>query len=188
MRVRYEDGTQSGPFVYDAVDRSRLDAVVVAAHFRGKEGERRVFLRSCVRPPLMLRPVEIRPIPEKESLGHLWEVPAGLVEAHERSVEGLKACAARELHEEIGIWVEPEAIKWLGPSMFPAPGIIGERHFFFEAEVDAELRVKPPEDGSALEKHGVVVDIALEDALTLVRRGQIEDEKTEIALRRLAEM
>lgn len=190
LRVRYEDGTESEPFVYDAVDRSRLDAVVVVAHFLGEQGERRVFLRSCMRPPLLLRPdpQQMLPVREKESLGHLWEVPAGLVEADERTPEGVRSCAARELHEEIGIEVDPSALSELGASMFPAPGIIGERHFFFHVEVDAALRAEPPLDGSALEQHGKVVDIALSDALALVRRGQIEDEKTEIALRRLAEI
>lgn len=188
LRVRYEDGTESGPFVYDAVDRVRLDAVVVVAHFRGAQGERRVYLRSCVRPPLLLRPEDARPIPEKDSLGHLWEVPAGLVEVHERSEQGLRECAARELHEEIGIAVDAGAVRWLGPSMFPAPGIIGERHFFFHCEVDALSRGVPPEDGSALEKHGTVADISLHEALALLKGGRIEDEKTEIALRRLAEI
>lgn len=188
LRVEYEDGTLSEPFEYDAVDRSKLDAVVILAHFRDEAGVRRVFLRSCVRPPLVLRPIEGRPIPEKETLGNLWEAPAGLVEEDERTLEGLVRCAARELHEEVGFQVDLSAISPLGPSTFPAPGIIGERHFFFHVEVDAGARGTPPEDGSPLERHARVAAIALGDALELVRRGEIEDEKTELALRRLAEM
>ena len=42
------------------------------------------------------------PIPERESLGNLWELPAGLVEVEERSPEGVRACARRELLEELG--------------------------------------------------------------------------------------
>lgn len=55
MRVEYADGTRSEPFEYDAIDRGRLDAVVVAAHYRGADGRREVMLRSCLRPPLALR-------------------------------------------------------------------------------------------------------------------------------------
>lgn len=188
LRVEYEDGTLSEPFEYDAVDRSRLDAVVVVPHFRDAAGVRHVFLRSCVRPPLVLRPENGRPIEEKASLGNLWEAAAGLVEADERSPEGLLRCAARELHEEVGFQVDPSSLKPLGPSTFPAPGIIGERHFYFHVEVDVATRVTPPEDGSPLEKLAKVEAIALDEALELARRGEIEDEKTELALRRLAEI
>lgn len=188
LRVEFEDGTVSEPFEYDAVDRSKLDAVVILAHFRDEAGVRHVYLRSCVRPPLVLRPMEGRPFPEKETLGNLWEAPAGLVEEDERTAEGLVRCAARELHEEVGFEVDPSAIAPLGPSTFPAPGIIGERHFFFHVEVLAGTRGKPPEDGSPLERHARVTAIALADALDLARRGEIEDEKTELALRRLAEI
>jgi ADP-ribose pyrophosphatase len=188
LRVEYEDGSLSEPFEYDAVDRVKLDAVVIVAHFRDEAGARRVFLRSCVRPPLGLRPMEGRPMPEKETLGNLWEAPAGLVEEDERTAEGLLRCAARELHEEVGFQVDPSELSPLGPSTFPAPGIIGERHFYFHVEVDAAKQGKPPEDGSPLERHARVAAIPLEDALELVRRGEIEDEKTELALRRLAEI
>lgn len=186
--VRFPDGTVSEPFVYDAVERSRLDAVVVAAHFRDAGGERHVFLRSCLRPPLLLRSMEMRPIPEKETLGGLWELPAGLVEEDERSPEGLQRCAARELLEEVGVEVAPAALLPLGPSSFPAPGFIGERHFFFHVEVKGPTRATPTEDGSALERHALVASIPLREALALTRTGEIEDEKTELALRRLAEI
>ena len=66
--------------------------------------------------------------------------------------------------------------------------MIGERHFFFHVEVAGLDRGTPSEDGSALEKHALVVPIALHDALALTRTGDIEDEKTELALRRLAEI
>lgn len=188
LRVKLPDGTLSEPFEYDTVDRTRLDAVVIAPHFRDEAGVRHVFLRSCVRPPLRLRPEHGRPVPEKETLGSLWELPAGLVEEDERSPEGLRRCAARELHEEIGIEVAPDALCALGPSSFPAPGIIGERHFFFHVEVEPARRVTPPEDGSALERQAVIVAIPLDEALALTRSGEIEDEKTELALRRLAEI
>ncbi len=186
--VEYEDGTTSAPFAYDVVDRSRLDAVVIAAHFRGADGRRRVFLRSALRPPVWARPPEARPVPERDTVGALWELPAGLVEEDERSPSGLKRCAARELHEELGLRVDASALEALGPSAFPVPGMIGERHFYFHVEVDPARREVPPEDGSALERAASVIDVALEDALAAARAGEIEDAKTELALRRLAEL
>lgn len=188
MRVRYADGTESEPFEYDAIGRSRLDAVIIAAHYRDAEGRRRVFLRSALRPPVALRKFEVSPIPERDTLGGLWELPAGLVEEDERSPEGLARCAARELLEEVGIEVPPESMRPLGPSGFPAPGVIGERHFFFHVAIDpARIRV-PTEDGSPLERQARLAALPLDEAIALTRTGEIEDEKTELALRRLAEI
>lgn len=188
MRVLYADGTVSEPFEYDAIGRGRLDAVVIAAHYRGDDGRRRVILRSALRPPVALRSAEESPIPERPPLGGLWELPAGLVEADERSAEGLRRCAARELLEEVGVTVAPESLAPLGPSGFPAPGIIGERHFFFHVEIDPTQLHVPTEDGSPLERHALLVAIPVDDAIALTRSGVLEDEKTELALRRLAEL
>ncbi|MFO0548023.1 MAG: NUDIX hydrolase [Polyangiaceae bacterium] len=187
-RVAFTTGETSASFVYDCVERAALDAIVVVPHYRAASGERFVVLRSALRPPVATRPREVWPMPEPEHLGELWEVPAGLVEADERSPDGLRRCASRELHEETGFDVAAERIAPLGPSMFPAPGMVGERHFYFHAEVDPASRVTPPEDGSALERHAAIVDVSLAEALEACRTGQIEDAKTELALRRLAEL
>jgi ADP-ribose pyrophosphatase len=188
VRVRFADGTTSEPFVYDLVDRTRMDAVVVAAHYRGEDGRRFVYLRTAVRPPVALRPLESRPVPERDSLGNLWELVAGLVEPDEQSPEGLRRCAARETGEELGFDVAPEAMRELGPSTFPAPGFCGERHFFFHVEVDPSRRATPSEDGSALERQALVVAVPLDEAIALCRAGELEDAKTELGLRRLAEL
>jgi ADP-ribose pyrophosphatase len=188
LKLRFEDGRESLPFEYDAVDRERLDAVVMAAHYRDAGGKRWVYLRSSMRPPAALRPREAWPVPERATLGNLWELPAGLVEADERSPIGLQTAAARELLEEVGARVDPADMKPLGPSSFPAPSMIGERHFFFHVEVDPRALAVPTEDGSPLEEGAIVVAVPLDEALDLCRRGVIEDEKTELALRRLAEI
>jgi len=188
MRARYADGTVSEPFEYDAVGRSRLDAVVIAAHYRGADGRRRVILRSALRPPVALRAAEVSPIAEKDTLGALWELPAGLVEDDEKSPDGLRRCAARELLEEVGVAVSPERMTPLGPAGFPAPGVIGERHFFFQVEIDPARVHVPTEDGSPLERMAKLAALAVDDAIQLTRTGEIEDEKTELALRRLAEI
>jgi ADP-ribose pyrophosphatase len=188
FRVAFEDGSLSEPFTYDSVDRERLDAVVITPHYRDEAGRRHVFLRSALRPPVATRPLEVRPVPEGPTLGALWELPAGLVEVEERSPEGLRRSAARELLEEVGFDIDPAAMLPLGPPSFPAPGMIAERHFYFHVEVDPARRGTPLEDGSPLEKSAVVAALPLEEAIELTRRGVIEDAKTEVALRRLAEL
>jgi len=186
-RASYPDGTQSAPFLYDAVDRNAIDAVVIAAHYVATDGVPRVFLRSALRPPLTLRDRESSPLPNEACDGHLWELPAGLVETSERSPTGVARAAQRELHEELGFEVGVEKLLPLGPSTFPAPGFIAERHFFFEVQVDPATRREPENDGSPLEHCGMVVELPLADALELCRAGGIEDAKTELALRRLRE-
>ena len=185
-RATYPDGTQSPPFIYDAVDRDAIDAVVIVAHFLAF-GQRRVFLRSALRPPLTLRVRAHSPLPDEACDGALWELPAGLVEQSERSPAGVVHAAQRELLEELGFEVGLAELRALGRSTFPAPGFVAERHFFFEVAVDPSARREPEHDGSPLEHFGQVVDVTLADALARCRDGAIEDAKTELALRRLAE-
>jgi ADP-ribose pyrophosphatase len=186
LRATFPDGGE-GTFVYDSVDRTALDAVVIVAHFR-KDAARHVYLRSALRPPPWLRGPAQRPYPEADTLGALWEVPAGLLDPGECSREGLARCAARELAEEVGFTLPAERFAQLGPSTFPAPGVIGERHHFFHVEVDPRERGTPSEDGSVLERGAVVFTLPLVEAIDHTRTGAIEDAKTELALRRLAEL
>lgn len=188
MVATFASGEDSATFPYFCVGRRALDAVVVTPHFVSTSGERMVLLRSALRPPPFVRPEDIRPVPEKASLGELWEVPAGLVEPGEMNPEGLRIGAARELLEETGYDVRPEDMKELGPSTFPSPGVIGERHFFFHVEIDPQKRAHATEDGSQLERHAAVCEVTLAAALAGCRSGEIEDGKTEIALRRLADL
>jgi ADP-ribose diphosphatase len=186
IALEWPDGDRSEPFPYDSVDRRALDAVVVAAHFE-RDGARWVYLRSAIRPPAAFRPLEARPLPERDTLGSLWELPAGLVEEDECNEAGLVGCAARELEEELGFDIVVERFRALGPATFPSAGVIGERHHYFSVEVDPATRGEPGEDGSALEARALVVPLSLEEALMRLRAGEIEDGKTEIGLRRLAE-
>lgn len=181
------DGHVSEPFLFDRVEREALDAVVVVPHYRDESGAPWVYLRSSVRPALALRGLDQRPLPEKDTLGSLWELPAGLVEPPECHAEGLRTCARRELMEEIGFDVPEAGIEPLGPASFPAAGVIGERHHFFRVEVRPATRMPPSEDGSVLEQGALVVAVRLADALATLGTGQIEDAKSEIGLRRFAD-
>jgi ADP-ribose pyrophosphatase len=175
----YPDGSRSQPFVYDEVDRAALDAVVIVAHY-GEQGSRFAYLRSAVRPPVAYREAPSRP-------HGLWELPAGLVEPAEGGNEGARRAAQRELEEELGFSVPIEKLRPLGHWTFPAPGIIAERHYYFEVEVDPAARAEPSHDGSPLEHFGKVIELELEHALSLCRSGDINDSKTELGLRRLKE-
>lgn len=186
-RAHYPDGSVSDGFVYDEVDRTALDAVVIVPHFRAPTGERYVYLRSAVRPPIELRSAARSAVPEPENRGQ-WEVPAGLVEADEETPEGIVRCARRELAEEIGFDMPLDAFHALGPSVFPCPGVIAERHYYFHVEVDPERRSEPSLDGSALEAGGAVVAVPLGEAMRKVQEGVLADSKTELALRRLMEL
>jgi ADP-ribose pyrophosphatase len=75
----------------------------------------------------------------------------------------------------------------LGSSTYPTPGLIGERHFFFEVVVEPATRQEPTCDGSPLERFGRVIALEVGHALELCRRGAIDDAKTELGLRRLVE-
>jgi ADP-ribose pyrophosphatase len=174
--AHYPSGQKSAPFAYDIATRKALDAVVILAHF-AHDGVRHVYLRSAVRPPCALRTLP----PAHDGL--LWELPAGLVEPGEEPA----AAAARELNEELGFSCEAEAMRPLGHWTFPAPGVMGERHVFFEVEVSPAARRRPTEDGSALERGAAILPLPLADALSHCRRGAIVDAKTELALRRFAE-
>ena len=172
--VAVQGGARSARFAYDTVHRRALDAsVMVAHHVAG--GRVHVWLRSCLRPPLALRDAPMGAV--------LWEVPAGLVEPGESP----RAAAAREIAEELGFDVLESALADLGPPGHPAPAMIGETHHFFHVEVDPATRVDPAGDGSPVESGALVVSVPLDDALRACRRGEIRDEKTELALRRLAD-
>jgi ADP-ribose pyrophosphatase len=175
--VKQPDGTESPPFSYDVAARRALDAVVIAACYLDG-GVRQVYLRSAIRPPCALRPVP----PDHD--GSLWELPAGLIEPGEEPAEA----AARELGEELGFAAVAADMRLLGEWTFPAPGIIGERHVYYVVEVDPAARSLPTEDGSVLERHASIVALPVADALEHCRRGDLRDAKTELALRRLAEL
>ncbi len=100
----------------------------------------------------------------------LWEVPAGTINPGESPIE----CAKRELPEEVGY--RARAFQELG-EIFPVPGYSDEHIYIFLAtglipgrqdlDADEVLDVKP---------------IPVEETLGMIKRGEIRDAKTIIAL------
>ena len=145
-------------------------------------------LRSAARPPVLLRPFERNVSPSYVRSDGLWELPAGLVEPDELSEEGIRRCAQRELEEELGFKVPLASVVPLGPSTFPCPSVVSERHYYFHVLVNPIERKDPTLDGSALEHLGAIIDVSLDEAMAWCKEGCLEDAKTELGLRRLAEM
>lgn len=177
VELQYPDRSRSAPFTYHYMTRRQLDAVVVCAHFK-ERGQRHVFVRSALRPPVTLR--EEAPTHD----GAFWELPAGLLDPGEDPAAG----GARELLEELGFPMAPSSLTPLGPWTFPVPAVLAERHVYFHVEVDPTTRGTPTEDGSALERFGEVVALPLAQLLHEARAGHLRDGKTELGLRRLAEL
>jgi ADP-ribose pyrophosphatase len=183
LRNRYDDGATSRTYAYDCVERAAMDAVVIVLH----TADGRVCLRSSIRPPVALRAGYALPV-EGTDDPTLFEVPAGLVEPGEHGPEGLRRCSARETLEEVGLEVSPERFMPLGASVYLTPGLIAEKVHLFHARVDPGDAGEPALDGSPVEERARIEWVPLEEALAACRDGRIEDIKTELALRRLAEL
>jgi ADP-ribose pyrophosphatase len=102
----------------------------------------------------------------------LWELPAGTLDPGETPEQA----AARECHEEIGL--VPTEVTRLA-SMFPTPGYCDEEMFFFRL-----TGLKTPDTAAALDPDESIEPrvVALDEAWAMVRRGEIVDMKTVVAL------
>jgi ADP-ribose pyrophosphatase len=102
----------------------------------------------------------------------LWECPAGSVDEGETPEQAAK----RECHEEIG--QIPDTVVRLS-AMFPTPGYCDEEMFFFRV---SGLSVPEHEAERDEDEDIEVREFALKEAREMVRRGEITDMKTVIAL------
>jgi ADP-ribose pyrophosphatase len=102
----------------------------------------------------------------------LWECPAGSVDEGETP----ELAAKRECHEEIG--QVPDTVVRLG-AMFPTPGYCDEEMFFFRV---SGLSVPEHEAEQDEDEDIEVREFSLKDAREMIRRGEITDMKTVIAL------
>jgi ADP-ribose pyrophosphatase len=182
----YPDGAVSRTYAYDAVLRRYLDAVALLLT-TGGDGAPCVCLRSCIRPPLLLRAESVTPLAGPLGPPCLWEIPAGLIEDGDTGVDGIRARASAEAFEEVGTRIPAARFTLMPGAPFVSPGVIPERIYFARAEVerpgDAEA---PAGDGSPVEERAEIAWVPLDEALAMCDRGEIEDMKTELGLRRLA--
>ncbi len=180
-----DDGTRSSAYICDYLVRPKgIDAIVVAV-YRRAAGRVEVLLRDGLRIPLAVgRPAADLPVPDARAYLFFREVVAGIVEAGDRGEEGLRRRAALEVAEEAGFTVRPDEVRLLGAGTFPSPGAMAERFWLAAVEVVGEPA--PAEgDGSPMEEGATVEWMELGDAVAACVRGDIEDAKTELTLRRL---
>jgi ADP-ribose pyrophosphatase len=114
-----------------------------------------------------------------------------VLEPGEVGLDALRQRGAAEVREEAGIEVDPQRLVPLGGAFFALPGIVSEKLHLLAVEVpgpQGERRYAAPHegDGSPLEEGAVLEWRELGSAIAACERGEIEDAKTEIALRRLA--
>lgn len=186
LRNRRADGSLSAPYLCDFLARPYgVDAVVVALYHRAPDGVR-VLVRDCLRPPLALgRPSELLPVPDRRKYLMFTELVAGIIERADTGIEGVKHRAAEEAREEAGFAIDPARVVLLG-DVFPSPGAMAEKFWLTAAEVDDPAQHAPPRgDGSPMEEGGATRWLLLDEAIAACVRGDIEDAKTELALRRL---
>jgi len=187
LRLRTRaDGQAGDPFPYDVADRAALDAVAVLMHAENPDdaADPLVCVRAQLRPPLLLRRDRALAVPDPRAELTLWELPAGLIEPHERGEAGVVACAARETEEETGFALPETSFARLGPPVFLSPGLMAEKIHFFAVRVpDHRAEVEAKGDG-AVEQGATVRWWPLSQCLARCAEGLIEDAKTELALRR----
>ncbi len=187
LRNIYEDGGHSRPYVCDFAVRSiGVDAVVVAVFHRGADGVS-VLLRDGLRPAMQLGRLH-PPIPDDRDYLFFTELVAGIVEDEDVGEEGLRRRAAAEVEEEAGFVVRPDEVFLLGAGTFPTPGALPEKFWLTAVEIADPAAQRPlAGDGSPMEEGATTRWMRLEEAIEACVKGEIEDAKTEITLRRLAD-
>jgi len=104
--------------------------------------------------------------------GHIWEVPAGRLENGEQP----EACARRELLEETGT----TARRWSRlTTIFTTPGFTDERIHFFVAR---DLTVNEDATRREADEFMEVKALPMSEVLAMIRRGEITDGKTIVAV------
>ncbi len=186
---RRADGSTSPEYRIDVIDRPTLDAVAVCLWARTPRGVE-VLTRRGLRPAAYFRRGRTPALPEPEYL-LVEELVAGVLEPGELGLDALRRRAADEVREEAGIVLDPSSLSTLGGPFFPLPGIVSEKIHLLAGEVrrpaGPDVAPAPQEgDGSPLEEGAFLVWRELGEALAACERGEIEDAKTELALRRLA--
>jgi ADP-ribose pyrophosphatase len=187
LRNRRADGTTSRQVSCDYVVRPYgIDAVAVAIWAR-VDGRVEVLLREQLRPtPWFGRADQARlPVPDRHRALAVSEVVAGILEPGDVGEAGLRQRAALEVAEEAGYAAEPAAVVLLGAAAYLSPGAMAEKCWLAAVEVDPAAQSAPSGDGSPLEEGSMTYWLELDEAIAACVAGDLEDAKTELALRRL---
>ena len=187
MRNRRADGSLSEPYLCDFIARPvGLDAVVVVLYHRAADGVQ-VLVRDGLRPALALgRDAEQIPVPDTREYLFSTELVAGIIETGDRGEAGIHRRAVEEVHEEAGYRVRVEDVVALGRATFPSPGAMAEKFWLVAVEIaDPSAQEPLAGDGSPMEEGATTRWLGLDDAIDACVRGEIEDCKTELGLRRL---
>ena len=188
LRNTYTDGTTSDLYPCDVVDRAGIDAVAVVMYAIYPDTRTvEVLLRETLRPGLMLRGQRDLPLPEQRERPMTWEIVAGVIEPGEKGQSAINRRAAAEVEEEAGFQIFAPAVIDLGAGILPTPGPFPEKIYLKAVEVDPADQGIPAGDGSPMEEGCRLQWFELATAIQMCVNGQIEDAKTEIALRRLAQ-
>ena len=183
----HADGTRSPEYPCDFVVRKLgLDAVVVALYHR-TDNHTLVLLRDGLRPTMHFgRPASRTRIPDSRPYMFFREVVAGIIEDSDEGEAGVKQRAVAEIREEAGFEVRPSDIEFLGAGSFPAPGLLAEKMWLTAVHIaDRDAQLPLQGDGSPMEHGARTMWLGLDDAIEQCVRGDIEDAKTELILRRL---
>lgn len=129
-----------------------------------------VAMLAFVRDNVILLEYRYRPALDRE----IYELPAGILKPGEDIVK----CAKRELLEETGY--EAEEVEPL-ISFYPTPGYTNE---MIHVVVMRRLKYvgKPQAEMSPEEKYMKIVEVSIDDAVEMIKRGEIVDGKTIIGI------
>ncbi len=89
-------------------------------------------------------------------------------------------------NQQAGFVVGPETVRLLGAGTFPSPGSMAEKFWLAAVEIDDPAAQEAPRgDGSPMEEGVTTRWMELDQAIDACLRGEIEDAKSELTLRRL---
>ncbi len=187
LETEFDDGSRSRSYACDLIERPGVDAVALVLWRRASGGAVEVLLRECTRPAVYFRKDRTLQVPDGRVYRHLLELVAGILEEEDHGDEGVRRRASLEAHEEVGLRIDPAEVRRLGGGYFSCPGILAEKVYLCAAEVTDHEMARPEGDGSAMEEGGGTHWLELQDAIRRCTEGEIEDSKTELGLRRLAD-
>ncbi len=129
-----------------------------------------VAMLAFTKPDTIILEYRYRPALDRE----IYELPAGILKPGEE----VETCAKRELLEETGY--EAEVVEKL-ISFYPTPGYTNE---CIHIVVMRNLRYvgKPAAEMSPEEKYMKIVEVRLDEAVEMIKRGEITDGKTIIGI------